>query len=187
MGRKMATPQSLLHPLGVPNYSVQAVLTVLQARTKGFVPLRQLPTPGASLVISWDLNPDVLRGLAPCALVLGKCRSALQIYGLWLVGAGSLCPLKGYMPSSHSTPGRGLLSPTADCVSEVVTEPEAGSPSHQVCELGSGPLSGEGPTVRDCIFLCPGRWFFSGPDTVLCFPSLSLPFVPLLCLSPPCP
>ena len=113
-------------------------------------------------------------------LVPGKCCSMSPIYRLWLVGTGSLCPLKGYIPSSHSTPGRGLFSPIADCASELVTKPRAGSPPPQVCEQVSWPQSRESPKVRDWIFLCPNQWFFSCPDTLLHFPSLSFSS---LCLS----
>ena len=63
-------------------------------------------------------------------------------YGLWLAGAGSLCPLNGYIPSSHSTPGRVLLSTTVDYVSELVTKAGAGVPPPQVHELDSWPQSG---------------------------------------------
>ena len=76
-----------------------------------------------SPVLGWDLNPGVLKGPTPCRLVLGKCLSVQPIYDFWLEGAGCLYPLSGYIPSSHSTPGRGLLSPTADCTSELVTDP----------------------------------------------------------------
>ena len=155
----MATPQSPLHRPAVANHSVQTMFAVLQARTRQFV---LLPRPHASLALGWDLNPDVLQILSPYTWDLGKCHSVPPIYGLWLVGAGSLCPLKGYIPSSHSTPGRGLLSPTADCASELVTEP------------------GESPAVRDWIFLPSSLWFFSCSDTVLGFPNLCFSS---LCLS----
>ena len=88
--------------------------------------------------------------------------------GLWLVGAGGiLCPLNGYIPSSHSTPGRGLLSPIMDCTSELVTELEAGSPPSQVHQQGSWVPVWRNPTVRDWILLCPCLWFSSCPNTLL--------------------
>ena len=43
-----------------------------------------------------------------------------------------------------------------------------GAPSGQ-----PGPSRRESPSFKDWIFLRPGPWFFSCPDTVLCFPSLS--------------
>ena len=48
----------------------------------------------ASLALCWDLNPDVLKASALHAPVLGKYCSIPPISGLWLMGAGSLCPLK---------------------------------------------------------------------------------------------
>ena len=127
----------------------------------------------ASLVLSWDLNPSVLKGPTLCTPVLCKCHSASLGYGLWLAGIGSLCPLNSYIPSSHSTPGRGLFFPTSDCASELLTKPGAGSLLLQVHEQGSRPQCGESPAVRDWIFVHPGSWFFSCPDTVLRFHSLS--------------
>ena len=105
-----------------------------------------------SLALGCDLNPNVLKGPPLSNLV--------QI----------LCPLNGYIPSSYSIPGKGLLSPTADCVSEVVSEPGPGSHPPQVRELGSQPQSRGSPAVRDWIFVRPRLWFFFCPDTVLCFP-----------------
>ena len=114
------------------------------------------------------------------APVRGNAPPCRPIYSLWLVDAGGLCPLNGYIPSSQSTPGRGLLSATAHCASELVTLPGTGSPPPQVCEQVSWPQSRESPKVRDWIFLCPNQWFFSCRDTLLHFPSLSFSS---LCLS----
>lgn len=142
-----------------------------------------------SLVLSWDLNPNVLKGPTLCVLVPGKCHSTPLTNGLWLVSTGRVsCPLNGYIPSSHSTRERESLSPTADCASELVTEPGASSLPPQVRELGSQPQSKESPTVRDWLFLRPQSMVF------LLFkysPALPQPlfFFPLSAegdLSPPC-
>ena len=101
------------------------------------------------------------------------------IYGLWLVGTGNLCPLNGYIPSSHSTPGRGLLSPIAHYASELVTEPGLAPFLPRYSNRAAGPSLEKAPQL-DWIFLHPGPWFFSCPDTVLHFPSL---FFSSLCLS----
>ena len=88
----------------------------------------------------------------------------------WDANSGSTCPGTGEAPLgtphvvpgwrrqagfvlSHSTPGRGSLSLTADCAPDLATEKGAGSPSAQVSDKGSRPQSGEIPTVRARIFL----------------------------------
>ena len=77
----------------------------------------------AFLVLSWDSSPDVIKDPALCTPVPGKCHSTQLTKGLWLVGADrDFCPWN-YILSSHSTQVRGLLSPTVDCTSELVTEP----------------------------------------------------------------
>ena len=125
-------------------------------------------------MFGWGLNLNVFKVPTPSTLVSGRCCSAPLIYCLWLANTDSLCPWVGYIHSSHCTPGMGLLSPTTDCASELVTEPGAGSPPPQVCEQGNRPQSGESPTVRDWIFLHLSLWFFSHADTVLHFSSLFL-------------
>ena len=100
------------------------------------------------------------------------------IYVLWLAGEGSLCLLKGYIPSSHSTPGRRLLSPTEDCTSELVTETGAGLPLPQVCEMYSWPQSRGSPAVIDLVFHHPGPcFFFLSRYSPMLPQTLSLPFV----------
>ena len=84
-----------------------------------------------SLALGWDSNPYLLKDPALHFPVLGKCHSAPLIKGLWLVGTGrDLCPWNGSLPSSHSTQGIGLLCPTADCVSKLVTDPGVSFPLH---------------------------------------------------------
>ena len=81
---------------------------------------------------------------------------------------------------SHSTPGRGSLSPTADCTSDLATEPRAGSPPPQVHDPGSWLQSREIPQLEIGSFPVRVSVFFSCPDTVLCFTSCSFSS---LCLS----
>ena len=76
--------------------------------------------------------------------------------------------------------GRGLLSATADCTSELISESGTGFPPPQVCELDSRTQSGESPTVRDWTFSIPIRGFSLVQIQSYSFPaSLSLPFVSL--------
>ena len=82
-------------------------------------------------------------------------RAAPPIYVLWLAGAGGLCPLKGYIPSSHSTPGRGLLTPTADCASELVTEPGAGPLLPRCVNRAAGPSPEKAPQLETGSFSVP--------------------------------
>ena len=125
-------------------------------------------------------KPQCLRVSHSVCPSTGECHSTRLIFCIWLAGAGSLCPLNRYIPSSHSTPGRGSLFPTADCASELVTEPGAGLSLPQVCEMSSWPQPGGSPTVRDWVFLCPVGGF-SLVQTQSCpsSASLSIPFVSL--------
>ena len=75
------------------------------------------------------------------------------IYGLWLLGTGSLCPRSRIIPSSHSTPGRKSLSPNVGRNSDLVTKPRAGSPPLQVRDQGGWLQYEESPSVRDWIFV----------------------------------
>ena len=180
MGRKMVTPRSLLPRPGVPNHFVQVIRTVLLGLERAAQPRPHPPAPPhrTSLALVWDSNPRVLKGTQS---VLSRTGEML----LHPVDKGSLagsadrdlCPWNNYIPSSHSTQGRGSLSPTVDCASELVIEAGAGSPPPQVCKQGSQPQSGESPAVRNWILLrffpIPSLCFFSPPNTVLHFQSLS--------------
>ena len=150
MGRKIATPQSLLHGPGVPSHCVKAVLLVPGVRIRQFVLLRLLPhLPGARL----GFKPQCLK--ESCSVCPSSGEVLLCAADIWPLagGAGSLCTLNGYIPSSYSTPRRGLLSPTADHASGLVTEPRAGSLPPQVWEQGSQSQSRDSLPVRDWVYL----------------------------------
>ena len=78
LGRKMVTPQSVLHGPGVPNHCVQAILTVHGHKGGG---LSCSADSLASMVLHGDLNPNVLKGPTPCTLVPGKRLSVLPPAG----------------------------------------------------------------------------------------------------------
>ena len=79
----MATPQSLLPRLSVPNHSVQTVLTLLQGgKHFVFVFVCLSTVSHATLGLVWDSNPDVLKGPTPSTPILGKCHSAPPMKGL---------------------------------------------------------------------------------------------------------
>ena len=121
-----------------------------------------------ALELGWDLNS--------CSACTGTgevlLHAAQYVVPGWQMHAGFVL--------SHSTPGRGSLSPTADCTSDLATEPRAGSPPPQVHDPGSWLQSREIPQLEIGSFPIRVSVFFSCPDTVLCFASCSFSS---LCLS----
>lgn len=102
----------------------------------------------ASPNLAGTYTPMSLRFPLHMPWLQGSAAPRHPIYGLWLAGTGSLCPWSRYTPFSHSTPGRALLSPSADCASELVTKPGAGSPLPLVREQGSRPSAEKAPQLE---------------------------------------
>ena len=157
MGRKMATPLSLLHGPDIPNRCVQAVLTVPQVQMRQFVPLRDSC---ASLVLGWDLNSDVLKIYALCAWFQGGAAppphsashavcpapsTSASLEFTWDLKPSvlrfqlrqprfqvSAAPLSRIDTLFLQHSKEVSLSPTVDCTSELATKPGAGSLPPQV-------------------------------------------------------
>ena len=71
-GEKNVHPQALLHGLGVPNHSVQAVLTVLWSQTRQSVSLHQLVCSGAWLRFKLPVcAPWYWESVSPCCSICG--------------------------------------------------------------------------------------------------------------------
>ena len=149
MGRKTVTLQSLLHDL-VSQITPWELSSLCRGHRRGGL---SLSTDSRAPALGWDLNwgqegdlnfPRLSNkeGLKPeDAPALGKRSWRHPVCGPWTGFVLSCCP-----------PGRGSLSPTADCPPDLATEPGAGSSPPQVRHPGSRPQSGESPAVRDWIF-----------------------------------
>ena len=130
----------------------------------------------SSLVLSWDLNPGCLKGSH--TVHPGSGEVPLHAADIWLLAGGrrQSCPLNRYIPSSHSTPEKGLLFPTADCASELVS-PDWLPSSSRVGTGQPAPSPEQAPQIMD---LCPFRsvvFLLSRYSPMLPPASLSLPFV----------
>ena len=129
VGRKMVIlPQSL----SSADHSVRAVLTVPWIQMRQSVSLPRL----LCLALGWDSNSCFT---GPSTGEVSLC-TTLYVVPSWRVQAGFVL--------SHSTPGRRLLSPSANCAPHLAPEPGAGSPPPPVRDLGSWPHFAAHPAVE---------------------------------------